>query len=35
VKVEIVSEHQKYETIYWLVIGVVLDLNILCDEDGA
>ena len=25
----------KYETIAWLVIGVVHDLNILCDEDGA
>jgi hypothetical protein len=33
VKVEKVSEHQKYETIAWLVIGVVHDLNILCDED--
>ena len=25
----------KYETIAWLVIGVVHDLDILCDEDGA
>ena len=25
----------KYETIAWLVIGVVHDLNILCGEDGA
>ena len=25
----------KYEKIAWLVIGVVDDLNILCDEDGA
>ena len=28
-------EKVKYETIAWLVIGVVHDLNILCDEDGA
>ena len=35
VKVEKVRERQKYETIAWLVIGVVHDLNILCDEDGA
>ena len=35
VKVEKVCEHQKYETIAWLVIGVVHDLNILCGEDGA
>ena len=35
VKVEKVWEYQKYETIAWLVIGVVHDLNILCDEDGA
>ena len=34
-KVEKVWEHQKYETIAWLVIGVVHDLIILCDEDGA
>jgi hypothetical protein len=26
---------QKHETIAWLVIGVVHDLSILCDEDGA
>ena len=25
----------KYETIAWLVIGVVHNLNILCGEDGA
>ena len=25
----------KYETIAWLVIGVVHDLNILCGEDRA
>ena len=25
----------KYETIAWLVIGVVHDVNILCGEDGA
>ena len=35
VKIEIFLEHQKYETIVWLVIGVVHDLNILCGEDGA
>ena len=35
VKIEKVWEHQKYETIAWLVIGVVHDLNILCDEDRA
>ena len=35
VKVEKVWEHQKYETIAWLVIGVVHDLNTLCGEDGA
>ena len=34
-KIEIFWEHQKYETIAWLVIGVVHVLNILCDEDGA
>ena len=27
-------KHQKYETISWFVIGVVYDLNTLCDEDG-
>ena len=26
---------QKYETIAWLVIGVVHDVNILCGQDGA
>ena len=35
VKIEKVWEHQKYETIAWLVIGVVHDLNILCGEDRA
>ena len=35
VKVEKVREHQKYETIAWIFIGVVHDLNILCDEYGA
>ena len=35
VKVEKVRERQKYETIAWLVIGVVHDVNILCGEDGA
>ena len=35
VKIEKVLEHQKYETIAWLVIGVVHDLNILCGEDRA
>ena len=35
VKVEKVLKCQKYETIAWIVIGVVHDLNILCDEDGA
>ena len=35
VKVEKVLEHQKYEKIAWLVIGIVHDLNILCDEDRA
>jgi len=34
-KVDKVWEHQKYETIAWLVISVVHDLNILCDKDGA
>ena len=28
-------EKLEYETIAWLVIGVVHDLNILCGEDGA
>ena len=35
VKIEKVGEHQKYETIAWLVIGVVHDLNTLCDEDRS
>ena len=35
VKFEKVWEHQKYETIAWLVIGVVHDVSILCGEDGA
>ena len=35
VKVEKVSERQKYETIAWLVIGVVHDVNILSGEDEA
>ena len=35
VKIEKVWEHQKYETIAWLVIGVVHDLNTLCGEDRA
>ena len=34
-KIEKVWEHQKYETIAWLVIGVVHDLNMFCGEDGA
>ena len=33
VKIEKVWECKKYETIAWLVIGVVHDLNTLCDED--
>jgi len=35
VKVEKSLRILKYETIAWLVIGVVHDLSILCDEDGA
>ena len=35
VKIKKVWEHQKYETIAWIVIGVVHYLNILCGEDGA
>ena len=35
VEIEKVWEHQKYETIYWLVIGVVHHLNIFCGEDRA
>ena len=34
-EVEKVWERQKYETIAWLVIEVVHDVNILCGEDGA
>ena len=34
-KVEKVSERQKYEPIAWLIIGVVHDVSILCGEDGA
>jgi len=29
------EKRQKYETIAWLVIGVVHDVNILCGEDEA
>ena len=35
VKIEMVWERQKYETIAWLVIGVVHDESILCDENEA
>ena len=35
VKIEKVWEHQKYETIAWLVIGVVHDLSILCNENES
>ena len=35
VKIEKVLKMLKYETIAWLVIEVVHDLNILCGEDGA
>ena len=35
VNIEKVREHQKYETIAWLVIGVVHDLNTLCGEHGS
>ena len=35
VKIEKVLKKLEYETIAWLVIGVVHDLDILCDEDGA
>ena len=34
-KIEKVLKKLEYETIPWLVIGVVHDLNILCDEEGA
>ena len=35
VKIKKVLKMLKYETIAWLVIGVVHDLNILCGEDRA
>ena len=35
VEIEKVLKKLEYETIAWLVIGVVHDLNILCDEDRA
>ena len=35
VKIEKVLKKLEYETIAWLVIGVVHDLNTLCDEDRA
>ena len=35
VKIEKVLKKLKYETIAWLVIGVVHDLNTLCGEDRA
>ena len=35
VKIEKVLQKLEYETIAWLVIGVVHDLNILCNEDRA
>ena len=35
VKIEKVLKKLEYETIAWLVIGVVHDLNTLCGEDGA
>ena len=35
VKVEKSLRLLKYETISWLVIGVVQDESILCDEDEA
>ena len=35
VKIEKVLKMLKYETIAWLVIGVVHDFNTLCGEDGA
>ena len=34
-KIEKVLKKLEYETIAWLVIGVVHDVNILCGEDGA
>jgi len=35
VKIEKVLKKSKYETIAWLVFGVVHDLNTLCGEDRA
>ena len=35
VKIEKVLKKLEYETIAWLVIGVVHDLNTLCGEDIA
>ena len=35
VKIEKVLKKLEYETIAWLVIGVVHDLNTLCGEDRA
>ena len=35
VKIEKVLKKLEYETIPWLVIGVVHDLNTLCEDDGA
>ena len=35
VKIEKVLKRLDYETIAWLVIGVVHDLNALCGEDGS
>ena len=35
VKIEKVLKNLEYETIAWLVIGVVHDLNTLCGEDRA
>ena len=35
VKIEKVLKKLEYETIAWLVIGIVHDLNTLCGEDGA
>jgi len=35
VKIEKVLKKLEYETIAWLVIEVVHDLNTLCGEDGA
>ena len=35
VKIEKVLNKLEYETIAWLFIGVVHDLNTLCDEKGS